>query len=292
MISWILIVAVTIPIFLVGLIAGFWSGVMTRTEMKFGDRVEWPLDCRPLWLTSKSLFILIVSELVGQVFIFGLTWYLKSLWVAIVFIIAYYFLAKLTCRRLFTSWFRQHTKQIVRAERWRHNEEKSRKWIKWIFPKTFADGCREAMRKSYEKHVRLAKQGKIAASGSPHSIGLYGALGSRYRLSWRRIVEVEMWSELVPFLLMNESEAVEALAEYVVYQEEPLHVRVTWLKDLINSSLSANPNNPLVIAAILALQKQVAWCSLLEPATVDLLESAVKQHKGGISEANLGKLGL
>jgi hypothetical protein len=155
-----------------------------------------------------------------------------------------------------------------------------------------ADGCREAMRESYERHLRLAKQGKVAALGSPHSFGLYGALGSRYRFSLRRIVEVEMWSELVPFLLMSESEAVEALAEYVVYQEQPLHARVTWLKNLINSSLSANPNNPLITAAILALEKQVAWCSLLEPATIDLLESAVERHKGGISEADRDKLGL
>jgi hypothetical protein len=120
MISWILIVAAAIPIFLVGQIAGFWSGVTKRIEMKFGNRVEWPLDCVPLWLTPKSLLILIVSELVGQVFIFGLIWYLKSLWVAIIFIIAYYILSNFNCRRLFASWCRQHTKQIVRAEMSRH----------------------------------------------------------------------------------------------------------------------------------------------------------------------------
>ena len=41
------------------------------------------------------------------------------------------------------------------------------------------DGIRKAMRDSYEKHVRLAKKGKLSSEDPPHNIGLYGALGSR-----------------------------------------------------------------------------------------------------------------
>jgi hypothetical protein len=40
-----------------------------------------------------------------------------------------------------------------------------------------AEGCREAMRESYQKHVRLTRQKKINTS-SPHEAGLYGALST------------------------------------------------------------------------------------------------------------------
>ena len=57
-----------------------------------------------------------------------------------------------------------------------------------------ADGCREAMRKSYEKHVRLARQGKSPSTDSPHSVGLYGALGTRYIARGTPVVEVAIWA--------------------------------------------------------------------------------------------------
>ena len=49
-----------------------------------------------------------------------------------------------------------------------------------------AEGCREAMRESYEKHVQLARQGRIPTTDTPHIVGLFGALGIDISLEARR----------------------------------------------------------------------------------------------------------
>lgn len=139
-----------------------------------------------------------------------------------------------------------------------------------------ADGCRETMRRSYEKHVRLARQGKSPSTGSPHSLGLYAALGTRYIARGTPVVEVAIWGELAPFLNMKETEAVEALAEYVVFQEYPREARVAWLKARINAALRA-PSDKLVLATA-GFINQVSWCALLEPDTRKAIEGAAQEH--------------
>lgn len=153
-----------------------------------------------------------------------------------------------------------------------------------IWTKLFggADGIRETMRESYDKHIRLAQKGRVPSTGTPHSIGLYGALGSRYQARGNPVMkdpgwEVLIWGELSPFMLMKETEAVEALAEYVVYKEFPQKARVTWLKKLINSSLRACKDDSKIAMAIAGLINQVAWCSLLEPETTKIIERAMEK---------------
>jgi hypothetical protein len=120
MISWAVIIGLAIPVFVVGQIAGVWSGVTKLTEQKLGDRLDWPLDCVPLWLTPMTLLVLTLLDLVGTVGLFGLTWYLKSFWAAVAFTICFMVTANFTCRRLFAWWCRQHPKQVARAEKMRH----------------------------------------------------------------------------------------------------------------------------------------------------------------------------
>ena len=140
-----------------------------------------------------------------------------------------------------------------------------------------ADGCREAMRESYHKHVQIAREGRIPTTDPPHTVGLYGSLGSRYRARGTPIVEAVMWGELAPFLAMREVEAVEALAEYIVYQERPRDARVPWLKNLVNSSLLSCKDSSRVAMAAVGFINQVAWCSLLEPKTMKMIERAVEK---------------
>jgi tetratricopeptide (TPR) repeat protein len=155
-----------------------------------------------------------------------------------------------------------------------------------IFTKFFggADGIREAMRDSYEKHVRLAKEGKIPSTDPPHSVGLYGALCSRYRARGKPVVEVVLWGELAPFLLMKEDEAVEALAEYVVYKEMPNKARIAWLKELINSSIESCKDNSRKVTAAIGLLNQVTWCSLLEPKVIEAIERILNDELGFSSD--------
>jgi len=140
-----------------------------------------------------------------------------------------------------------------------------------------AEGCREARRDSYEKHVRLARQGRIPTEDLPHTVGLYGALASRYRVRGAPVVEVAIWGELAPFLEMKETEAVEALAEYVVFQERPQDARVTWLKGTINSALQSCSDESRKAMAGAGLINQVAWCALLEPSTRKAIEDAIER---------------
>lgn len=140
-----------------------------------------------------------------------------------------------------------------------------------------ADGCREAMRESYEKHVRLARQRQLAAGGSPHASGLYGALGSRYIVRRTPKPEVFLWGELAPFLAMREDVGLKALLEYVLYQEYPPgNADVAWLQQTINLTLrSCSPDNQWLALAGGGLVNRVAWCELLEPDTLDHIVHAL-----------------
>jgi hypothetical protein len=139
-----------------------------------------------------------------------------------------------------------------------------------------ADGIREAMRDSYERHVRLAKEGRIPTTDQPHSIGLYGALASRYRARRKSVVEVVLWGELAPFLSMKETEAVEALAEYVVYKEMPTKARTAWLAERVNSTIQSCKDNSRKAMAAAGVVNQVAWCPLLDSRTIATIEEAIK----------------
>ncbi len=133
-----------------------------------------------------------------------------------------------------------------------------------------ADGCREAMRDSYAKHVRLAKNVHEVRESS-HAMGLYGALGARYRARGINI-GVGIWHELAPFLALAEQEAVEALAEYVLFQERPKDARITWLKEIINSALKNVTNDSQRRLAAVGVLDQVAWCALLTSDTMRIIE--------------------
>lgn len=142
-----------------------------------------------------------------------------------------------------------------------------------------AEGCREAMRESYEKHVRKAKQERIKES-PPHEAGLHGALATRYLARGTPAKEILLWGELAPFLAMKEAEAVEALAEYIVFQERPKEARVAWLKEAINSALCSCSANSRIALAAGGLINQVAWGALLKPETRGAIEDAIEKLGG------------
>jgi len=91
-------------------------------------------------------------------------------------------------------------------------------------------GTREIIRESYDKHRRTSSG---SGSHSSHAQGLYGALAGWYLEAHAPRPEIQVWTELVPFLLMDEGEAVEALAEILVLDELPLEARTVWLGERI-----------------------------------------------------------
>lgn len=159
-------------------------------------------------------------------------------------------------------------------------------WFSLLF-KSFPEGCREAMRQSYHKHYDLARRGVAPVHTDPHRAGLFGALGTRYIA--RGVIpnpafpDVVLWPELAPFLLMSKEDAVEALAEYVLWQERPSAARREWLAAKINKALSSKPSgddSPRSLAPS-ALLNNVRWCELLYSETRMILSREVEQVSRG-----------
>lgn len=155
-------------------------------------------------------------------------------------------------------------------------------FFKLLF-KSFPDGCREAMRQSYQKHYDLAQRGLAPTTGDPHEMGLFGALGTRYKLRgilrYPDFPDVVLWPELAPFLLMSQQDAVEALAEYVLWQERPSAARTEWLARKINEALRSKPSSedsPRHFESD-AFINQVRWCELLDPENRKTLSREAEQ---------------
>lgn len=142
-----------------------------------------------------------------------------------------------------------------------------------IFTKLFGgtEGIREAMRESYEKHYKLAQVHEFPGL-TPHEAGLLGALGTRYKAWGKKVSEQLLWIELTPFLMMEERQAVEALAEYVVFKEYPKRARTLWLLRCLNSAIMSCEDTDLVASIILGLAHEVPWVALLEKQTLDKID--------------------
>lgn len=158
-------------------------------------------------------------------------------------------------------------------------------WFKLLF-KSFPERCREAMRQSYQKHYDLARSGLAPPTSDPHHAGLFGALGTRYKvrgvLRYTGFPDVVLWPELAPFFLMSQQDAVEALAEYVLWQERPSAARTEWLARKINDALHTNPsseNSPRHLASA-AFINQVKWSDLLDPENRTTLSREAEQLSG------------
>ena len=103
-----------------------------------------------------------------------------------------------------------------------------------------AEGIREAMRMSFDKHYSL---GQRKTADTPLAIALFGAMGSRYRtrgLPADGEAETAIWGDVVPFLCLDKNTAREALAEYVVYKERPREARIAWLTQIVQKGHRAS----------------------------------------------------
>lgn len=96
------------------------------------------------------------------------------------------------------------------------------------------EGIREAMRMAYDKHYRLALEGRIGQGDvDPHHAALFGALASRLQVSGVTPNELMVWVEAGPFLWLDKQTGREGIAEYVVYIERPADARLEWLTTVV-----------------------------------------------------------
>ena len=133
---------------------------------------------------------------------------------------------------------------------------------------------RKAMRRSYEKHHRLALKDRLGPADQPaHRTALYGALGTRNQLSGFSANEFDIWLELVPFLEIEQEEGIAALCEYAAWREMvgAVHsVDVQYLQGRINKGIlgQAQKRSPLLAAAI-QQEPGPPWLALLTPDTAN-----------------------
>jgi tetratricopeptide (TPR) repeat protein len=179
------------------------------------------------------------------------------------------------------------------------------KWIKLLWNINNPEGCRQAVRISYQRHLRVARaRSKPGDNLSPHHFGLYGALSARYKKRGLPVTEGIIRAELIPFLLMSEPDASEALAEYVVYREYAYEADVRWLSKLINEALRTASSLEELLRTKIPEDAicQVAWRDLLDPDVKKRLddetgkltlaaldENAVTQLKRGEQYSNAGR---
>ena len=129
------------------------------------------------------------------------------------------------------------------------------------------EGGYRAIQASYDKHYSLALKQRI----EPVSMGLFGALGSRYKLRGKFINDMVHMVEIVPFMMMDDHVRVEALADYLMADEIPDQIDIGRLKDRINNAFrnsnaeSAEDSYKLLIASMPYLQGSgIRWFAWLD----------------------------
>jgi len=100
-----------------------------------------------------------------------------------------------------------------------------------------AQGIRDAMSKSYFHHVEVARQQGTPPGTSLHEFAMYGALASRYAVSFQSVAEEMVWAELAPFIRLQPDLGLKALAEYVVYKEMSIKADIPWLETVVRQGL-------------------------------------------------------
>jgi hypothetical protein len=126
-----------------------------------------------------------------------------------------------------------------------------------------AQGIRDAMVKSYHRHIRKCTGKPLPNGTSLHQAGLYGALGTRYMAGFKSVPEVVIWAELAPFLNLEQNDGLQALAEYVVYKEMPLDANKKWISEQIKKGLSLLRDEERKGIEMMAKVNRFAWTSLL-----------------------------
>jgi hypothetical protein len=98
------------------------------------------------------------------------------------------------------------------------------------------EGGYRAIQASYDKHYKLALNQGI----EPVSMGLFGALSSRYKLRRKFISDFVHMVEIAPFRLMGADIRVARLADYLMIDEIPDRINATGVWISINEAIRAS----------------------------------------------------
>jgi len=142
-------------------------------------------------------------------------------------------------------------------------------WLKMLCNLNNAEGVREAMRMSYEKHFDLARRGQIGSSDdNPHHNAVGGAMWTRMQVRGQATWEHLSYAEALPFMFLDPKEGREAVAEYAVAVERPAEAKIGWLKQMIEKGCRAGqPQEMFRTFFTMAKLNQASWLALV-PAEI------------------------
>lgn len=143
------------------------------------------------------------------------------------------------------------------------------------------EGGYRAIQSSYDKHYKLAQKQRI----EPISIGLFGALGSRYKLRGIFINDMVHMLEIAPFMMMSDSSRVRKLADYIMADEIPDQIDVECLRDSINYALkypegdSGKTAYELLVSAVpFLVNAPIRWVEWLDEENREALAEAFQKE--------------
>jgi hypothetical protein len=125
-----------------------------------------------------------------------------------------------------------------------------------------AEGIRKAVKLSYKKITGTLS---TPIPKELHEKAMFNALGTRYLVNGIKPQEIALWAELMPFLACEDQErALNALCEYIVYKEMPIHCNFDGLKREVNYFVSKmKKQGDEGIIQLLSLY-DIPWSNLIE----------------------------
>jgi len=136
---------------------------------------------------------------------------------------------------------------------------------------------REAIKETYiEIRKDIVMKGLDTGTLSPHRAALIYTLKIHYDSSLhrkRKITTLELFSELVPFFLLGETESVYGLAEYILFKGKRQRGSKDFLRRIINNAFRENKCWWRDYGALSgwAVVNAMQWTSLLEEDIVNLI---------------------
>jgi hypothetical protein len=122
-----------------------------------------------------------------------------------------------------------------------------------------AQGIRDSLAKTYQKHLRLFQNTPPENNLPLHHSALHGSLALRYAASYRGIPDNVVWLEVAPFLTLPSEQSVRALAEYVVFKERPRKANREFLERSIQRGLELMSAEDRELFVVTAREYGFSW---------------------------------
>ena len=132
------------------------------------------------------------------------------------------------------------------------------------------DSARWITRSIYKSQLKYSTEHNVEGA---HNQALANALESRYKARGISISEFAIVADIFPFTYMHPTIAVEALGEYVLYQEHPPHAKVQYLQRELNRAIEliTDPGGQNLLVGSYSYKPR--WTLLLYQSTSNQINS-------------------